>query len=105
MWYDNTNKWAIWIRKARSWLMYKSWTLNVQGTEYKITMFDNQHKQNENHPDFNIIVELVANDPIPENNKSMIQTDITKPKNKTWQEQEQEKFWDSWEISIDWIPF
>lgn len=98
--YDNTNKWAIWIRKAKSWLMYKSGTLNVEWTDYKITMFDNQHKQNENHPDFNILVEPMENN----SNAPMKQTDITKPKEKTWQEKEREKSMNQ-EITSDDIPF
>jgi len=55
--YDNTNKGAIWIRTAKSGLVYKSGTLNVEGKEYRITMFDNKKDGNEARPDFNVIVE------------------------------------------------
>ena len=54
--YDNKNKGAIWSRTAKSWLAYKSWTLNVEGKEYEIAIFDNDKKWNENRPDYNITI-------------------------------------------------
>jgi len=73
--YDNTNKWAIWIKKAKSWLMYKSWTLNVEWKEYKITMFDNNYKtQWDNKPDFNIVIERIETP----NDYDIKPTDVTK---------------------------
>lgn len=87
--FDNTNKWAIWIKTAKSWLKYKSWTLNVEWKEFKITMFDNQYKKSENQPDFNIVIEPL------EDNKQIPDINI----NKTNKKPEYE------EISIEDIPF
>jgi len=57
--YDNTNKWAIWIKTAKSGLVYKSGRINVEGKEYNISMFDNDKWENANRPDFNVVLEPV----------------------------------------------
>jgi len=87
--FDNTNKWAIWIKTAKSWLKYKTWTLNVEWKDYKITMFDNQYKKTESQPDFNIIIEAI------EENKTIPDINISKTNKKPEYE----------EITIDDIPF
>ena len=87
--FDNTNKWAIWIKTAKSWLKYKTWTLNVEWKDYKITMFDNQYKKTESQPDFNIIIEVI------EENKTIPDINISKTNKKPEYE----------EISIEDIPF
>ncbi len=89
--YDNTNKWAIWIKKAKSWLMYKSWILNVEGKEYNITMFDNDKQWNENRPDFNVIIEPADSH---QNENNNLNNSNQKDENN-----------DSSEISIEDIPF
>lgn len=94
--YDNTNKGAIWIKTARSWLKYKSGTLNVEGKDFKITMFDNQYKNSENQPDFNIVIEPMGN--------QVQQTDITKWNWKSWKDKERDR-WMEDEISVEDIPF
>ncbi len=66
--YDNTNKWAIWIKTAKSWLVYKTWKINVEWKEYKITMFDNDKAWNDARPDFNVIIEPLEWEKMQENN-------------------------------------
>lgn len=92
--YDNTNKWAIWIKKAKSGLMYKSWRLNVEWVEYNITMFDNDKQWNENRPDFNVVIEPA--DWSQNNNQN------------NWNQKasNQNENADNWnEISVEDIPF
>ena len=57
--YDNTNKWALWKKKAKSGLDYISGKLNVDGTEYNISVFTNDKQWNDARPDFNIVVDPV----------------------------------------------
>ena len=71
--YDNTNKWALWTKTAKSGLVYKSGKINVEWKEYNISMFDNDKQWNESRPDFNIILEPVENQgqtPAPAQNES-----------------------------------
>lgn len=86
--YDNTNKWAIWIKTAKSGLVYKSGTVNVEWKEYKITMFDNDKQWNENRPDFNVLIE-----PIEWQNWA------------NQQAQQSTNNWNSWDISVSDVPF
>lgn len=90
--YDNTNKWAIWTKTAKSGLVYKSWVLNVEGKEYNISMFDNDKSWNPNRPDFNIIIEAIEKDNIQQKSEE------NKPNNKS-----PESF--EWDISVEDIPF
>jgi len=39
--YDNTNKGALWKKTAKSGLEYISGKVNVEGTDYNISMFTN----------------------------------------------------------------
>jgi uncharacterized protein (DUF736 family) len=55
--YDNTNKGALWKKTAKSGLEYISGRLNVDGTDYNISVFNNDKQGNEARPDFNIVVE------------------------------------------------
>lgn len=55
--YDNTNKGALWKKTAKSGLEYISGRLNVEGTDYNISVFNNDKQGNEARPDFNIVVE------------------------------------------------
>lgn len=55
--YDNTNKGALWKKTAKSGLEYISGRLNVEGTDYNISVFTNDKQGNEARPDFNIVVE------------------------------------------------
>ncbi len=57
--YDNTNKGALWKKTAKSGLEYISGRLNVDGTDYNISVFNNDKQGNEARPDFNIVVEPV----------------------------------------------
>lgn len=95
--YDNTNKWAIWKKTAKSGLEYKSWRLNVEWEEYNITMFDNDKQWNENRPDFNIIIEKADwNNWQQDNNQSSNQnSNQAQPNQKE----------NAWDISVEDIPF
>lgn len=87
--YDNTNKWAIWIKTAKSGLVYKSWILNVEGKDYNISIFDNDKSWNPNRPDFNVIIEPVKTNNVNQNtNNNSSGTGSFE-----------------WEISIEDIPF
>ncbi len=55
--YDNTNKGALWKKTAKSGLEYISGKVNVEGTDYNISMFTNDKQGNEARPDFNIVME------------------------------------------------
>lgn len=58
--YDNTNTGAVWkmIAKTESRMEYLSGKLDVEGKEWRITMFPNDRKQEgDNTPDFRIIIE------------------------------------------------
>ena len=57
--YDNTNKGALWKKKAKSGLDYISGRVNVDGTEYNISVFTNDKQGNDARPDFNLVVDPV----------------------------------------------
>lgn len=96
--FDNNNKWAIWIKTAKSWLLYKTWTLNVEWVDYKITMFDNTYKKNDNQPDFNIVIEKITKTEEEKANKYEEEfTEIVNNRNKKQNNNE--------EIDIEDIPF
>lgn len=51
---DNNMTGALWKRTAKSWLIYHSWIIEINGTKYNIAMFDNDKHGIEKRPDFNI---------------------------------------------------
>ena len=54
--YDNTNKGAAWLKTAKSGMTYMSIKMNIEGKDYNISMFKNTKKQNENQPDYNLVL-------------------------------------------------
>lgn len=50
--FDSKNKVSVWLNKSKSGVEYYSGTVNVEGVDYKITLFKNDYKENEKQPDF-----------------------------------------------------
>lgn len=49
--YDDTNKGAAWLKKDKNGKDYYNGSVNIEGTEYWISVFTNSFKKNETHPD------------------------------------------------------
>ena len=94
--YDNTNKGAIWIKTAKSGLVYKSGRINVEWKEYNISMFDNDKGDNPNRPDFNVILEPTEE----QNNNSSQQNNDTAPIPQDNSDHSKKE-----DISVEDIPF
>jgi len=54
--YDNTNKGALWIKTSAKWLKYLSGSLDVEWTEYRVSVFKNSTKKSPNAPEYNIVL-------------------------------------------------
>ena len=68
--YDNNNKGALWVRVAKNTgKKFMSGSILVDNKLIKISVFKNDRKQNDNHPDYNIIVNTDDNYKAPVNNK------------------------------------
>lgn len=91
--YDNTNKGALWKKTAKSGLEYISGRLNVDGTDYNISVFNNDKQGNEARPDFNIVVEA-ADGPNSYNSG-----------NTAWNNQAANNTDTGWDLSIEDLPF
>jgi len=49
---------ALWIRKSAKGEVYLSGQVEHNGETIKLSVFKNNHKEKENHPDYNILVRL-----------------------------------------------
>ena len=47
--------WALWLKKSKTWVNYFGWTIEVDWKKYFITIFKNNHKKEERHPDYTIV--------------------------------------------------
>jgi len=59
--YDNNNKGALWWKKDKNNHNYQSGKVTINGSDYYISVFKNQHKKENKHPDFNVIVSVPKN--------------------------------------------
>ena len=55
--FDNTNKVSIWKRTSKGGKEYMNGIVNVDGTDYKITLFTNDYKDRQSQPDFRGTIE------------------------------------------------
>ena len=63
--YDNKNTVALWKKQSKAGLYYYSGYLNIDGTDYEITLFDND-KGNEKAPVLKGKVKLKVDKPTEE---------------------------------------
>ena len=72
--YDNNNKGALWIKTAKNTgKKFMSGSIQIDNKLIKISVFKNDRKQNDNHPDYNIIVNTDDNNykaPVDNNNNN-----------------------------------
>jgi len=54
--YDNKNKGALWWKKDKNQKNYQTGTININGTDVYISIFKNQFKKENKHPDFTVMV-------------------------------------------------
>jgi len=54
--YDNTNKGALWVKESKKWLKYLGGGLDVEWTEYRVSVFKNSNKKSANAPEYNILL-------------------------------------------------
>lgn len=69
--YDNDLKGAAWVKTAKSGLKYMGGSVEINGQKYFISIFKNTKKQQENHPDYNIVLNMptdAQNAPVNQNN-------------------------------------
>lgn len=54
--YDNTNRGSLWNKKTKDDKKYLGGTVNVNGTEFFISVFKNDNKKSDNSPDYTVSV-------------------------------------------------
>lgn len=55
--YDKNNKGSLWKKQSKKGTWYYSGNTTIDNHDYKVSMFENDKKGNENRPDFNLVFE------------------------------------------------
>jgi hypothetical protein len=63
MGFGNNNKGAVWLKTSKNGLKYMGGEVVINGQKYFISMFKNNKKTSEKHPDYNILVSLPGDKP------------------------------------------
>jgi len=70
--YNNNNRGALWLTKAKkTGQTYMRGEVIINGQKYYLSVFKNNKKQSEKHPDYNIVINL------PQQNKTINQVNQT----------------------------